>query len=49
MPLWDVQEEVLGHEWPTTTVGYLGVGQADPEKASLAASHRAVRRLSGEA
>lgn len=48
MPLWDVQK-ILGHEWPTTTVGYLGSVKADPEKASLAASHRAVRRLSGEA
>lgn len=48
MPLWDVQK-ILGHEWATTTVGYLGSVKADPETASLAASHRAVRRLSGEA
>lgn len=50
MPLWDVQK-LLGHEWATTTVGYLGSVRADPEKAreaSLAASCRAVRRLSGE-
>lgn len=48
MPLWDVQK-ILGHEWATTTVGYLGSVKADPEKASLTASHRAVRRLTGEA
>lgn len=48
MALWDVQK-ILGHEWATTTVGYLGSVKSDPEKASLEASHRAVRRLSGEA
>ncbi|WP_241695318.1 site-specific integrase [Streptomyces sp. C] len=50
MPLWDVQK-LLGHEWATTTVGYLGSVGADPERAwraSLAASDRAARRLSGE-
>lgn len=48
MPLWDVQK-LLGHTWATTTVGYLATAQADPERASLAASGRAVRRLSEEA
>jgi integrase len=48
MALWDVQK-ILGHEWATTTVGSLGSVKSDPEKASLEASHRAVRRLSGEA
>ncbi|MER6316632.1 tyrosine-type recombinase/integrase [Streptomyces sp. NPDC001581] len=48
MPLWDVQV-LLGHEWPTTTVGYLASAQGDPERASLESSRRAVRRLSGEA
>lgn len=47
MALWDVQK-VLGHEWASTTVGYLSSVQADPEKASLEASRRAVRRLSME-
>jgi integrase len=44
MPLWDVQK-LLGHVWPSTTVGYLATVQADPELASLASSQRAVRRL----
>ncbi|MFI1035952.1 tyrosine-type recombinase/integrase [Streptomyces sp. NPDC020951] len=48
MPLWDVQV-LLGHEWPTTTVGYLASAQGDPERASMESSRRAVRRLSGEA
>ncbi|MGW3212875.1 tyrosine-type recombinase/integrase [Streptomyces parvus] len=48
MPLWDVQV-LLGHEWPTTTVGYLATAKGDPERASLESSRRAVRRLSGEA
>lgn len=48
MALWDVQK-ILGHEWATTTVGSLGSVKSDPEKASLEASHRADRRLSGEA
>ncbi|MGW5650620.1 tyrosine-type recombinase/integrase [Streptomyces humi] len=47
MPLWDVQV-LLGHEWPTTTVGYLATAKGDPERASLESSRRAVRRLSGE-
>lgn len=47
MPLWDVQV-LLGHTWPTTTVGYLASAKADPEQASLESSRRAVRRLSGE-
>ncbi|MEU0413911.1 site-specific integrase [Streptomyces griseorubiginosus] len=47
MPLWDVQV-LLGHTWPTTTVGYLASAKADPERASLESSRRAVRRLSGE-
>ncbi|WP_426501653.1 tyrosine-type recombinase/integrase [Streptomyces sp. D54] len=48
MPLWDVQV-LLGHQWPTTTVGYLATAKGDPEQASLESSRRAVRRLSGEA
>ncbi len=48
MPLWDVQQ-ILGHRWATTTVGYLSSVRADPEKASLEASHRAVQRLRGRA
>jgi integrase len=48
MPLWDVQK-VLGHDWPTTTVGYLGSVKSDPEQPSLVSSGRAVRRLRGEA
>lgn len=48
MPLWDVQK-LLGHEWPTTTVGYLATAKADPERASMQSSSRAIRRLSGEA
>ncbi|MFF2128203.1 tyrosine-type recombinase/integrase [Streptomyces olivochromogenes] len=47
MPLWDVQV-LLGHAWPTTTVGYLASARTDPERASLESSRRAVRRLSGE-
>jgi integrase len=47
MPLWDVQK-LLGHTWPTTTVGYLSTAKADPERSSLQASERAVRRLSRE-
>ncbi|MCC3652616.1 site-specific integrase [Streptomyces sp. S07_1.15] len=48
MPLWDVQV-LLGHEWPSTTVGYLATAKGDPERRSLESSRRAVRRLSGEA
>ncbi|WSP43933.1 site-specific integrase [Streptomyces sp. NBC_01244] len=44
MPLWDVQV-LLGHEWPTTTVGYLATAKGDPERSSLESSRRAVRRL----
>ncbi|ORL81632.1 integrase [Prescottella equi] len=47
MPLWDVQK-LLGHEWPSTTVGYLASAGADPEKAILQSTQRAVRRLSLE-
>ncbi len=47
MPLWDVQK-LLGHEWASTTVGYLASVQADPERHSLESSNRAVRRLSRE-
>lgn len=47
MPLWDVQV-LLGHQWPTTTVGYLATAKGDPELASLQSSRRAVRRLNGE-
>jgi integrase len=47
MPLWDVQV-LLGHEWPTTTVGYLSTVRGDPERRSLESSRRAVRRLSRE-
>ncbi|MGW7325475.1 tyrosine-type recombinase/integrase [Streptomyces sp. NPDC054845] len=47
MPLWDVQV-LLGHQWPTTTVGYLATVKGDPERASLESSRRAVRRLSWE-
>jgi integrase len=48
MPLWDVQN-VLGHRWATTTVGYLSSVRADPELASMQASQRAVQRLRGRA
>lgn len=48
MPLWDVQV-LLGHIWPSTTVGYLATAKGDPERASLESSRRAVRRLSTEA
>lgn len=44
MGLWEVQK-LLGHDRPTTTVSYLSTAHADPEKASLAASGRAVQRL----
>jgi integrase/recombinase XerC len=44
MGLWEVQK-LLGHERPSTTVTYLSTAHADPEKASLAASGRAVQRL----
>jgi integrase len=44
MGLWEVQK-LLGHERPTTTVHYLSAAHADPERASLAASSRAVQRL----
>ncbi|WP_425517793.1 tyrosine-type recombinase/integrase [Nonomuraea coxensis] len=44
MGLWEVQK-LLGHERPTTTVHYLSAAHADPERASLAASGRAVQRL----
>jgi hypothetical protein len=47
MPLWDVQK-LLGHEWATTTIGYLASVTADPERAILASSQRAVRRLALE-
>jgi integrase len=47
MPLWDVQK-MLGHEWATTTIGYLASVTADPEKTILDSSQRAVRRLSTE-
>jgi integrase len=47
MPLWDVQK-LLGHEWATTTIGYLASVTADPERAILASSQRAVRRLAPE-
>jgi integrase len=47
MALWDVQQ-LLGHAWAHTTVGYLVSAKADPELASLEASRRAVRRLTGE-
>ncbi|MFD9595308.1 tyrosine-type recombinase/integrase [Kitasatospora sp. NPDC059973] len=48
MPLWDVQQ-ILGHRWASTTVGYLSSVKADPERASMEASHRAVTRLKGRA
>jgi integrase len=44
MSLWEVQK-LLGHDRPTTTVSCLATAHADPEKASLAASGRAVQRL----
>ncbi len=44
MGLWEVQK-LLGHDRPSTTVTYLATAAADPEKASLAASGRAVQRL----
>jgi len=44
MSLWEVQK-LLGHDRPTTTVSYLATAHADPEMASLAASGRAVQRL----
>lgn len=44
MPLWDVQR-LLGHQWPSTTVGYLASTTADPEQAVLSSTQRAVRRL----
>jgi integrase len=44
MGLWEVQK-LLGHDRPSTTVTYLATTHADPEKASLAASGRAVQRL----
>jgi integrase len=44
MGLWEVQK-LLGHDRPSTTVTYLSTAHADPEKASLAASGRAVQRL----
>ncbi|MEU6786086.1 site-specific integrase [Nonomuraea angiospora] len=44
MTLWEVQK-LLGHDRPTTTVTYLATAHADPEQASLAASGRAVHRL----
>lgn len=47
MPLWDVQV-LLGHEWASTTVGYLATAKGDPERRSLESSRRAVRRLSWE-
>lgn len=47
MPLWDVQK-LLGHEWPSTTVGYLASASADPEKAILQSTQRAARRLNLE-
>jgi integrase len=47
MPLWDVQK-LLGHTWATTTVGYLSSTRTDPERSSLEASNRAIRRLNRE-
>lgn len=47
MPLWDVQK-LLGHNWPSTTVGYLASTRADPEITVLQSTRRAVRRLSQE-
>ncbi|WP_207843920.1 tyrosine-type recombinase/integrase [Williamsia soli] len=47
MPLWDVQK-LLGHEWPSTTVGYLASAGADPERTVLESTQRAVRRLGME-
>lgn len=44
MGLWEVQK-LLGHDRPSTTVGYLATAHADPEQASLAAAGRAVQRL----
>lgn len=44
MPLWDVQR-LLGHQWPSTTVGYLASTSADPEHTVLTSTQRAVRRL----
>lgn len=44
MGLWEVQK-LLGHDRPSTTVTYLATTHADPEKASLASSGRAVQRL----
>jgi site-specific recombinase XerD len=48
MPLWDVQK-LLGHDWASTTVGYLATAKADPERSVLESSRRAVRRLGTEA
>ncbi|WP_461124388.1 site-specific integrase [Saccharothrix stipae] len=48
MPLWDVQQ-LLGHDWASTTVGYLATARGDPEKTMLESTHRAVRRLRLEA
>jgi site-specific recombinase XerD len=48
MPLWDVQK-LLGHDWASTTVGYLASARSDPELTMLTSTHRAVRRLSLEA
>ncbi|MFH9008917.1 site-specific integrase [Streptomyces afghaniensis] len=42
MPLWDVQV-LLGHTWPTTTVGYLASAKADPEPGSRRGSGRSAR------
>jgi integrase len=47
MPLWDVQQ-LLGHGWASTTVGFLSTARADPERHSLESSARAVRRLTIE-
>lgn len=47
MGLWEVQK-LLGHDRPSTTVGYLYTAQADPERASLSASSRAVQRLGAD-
>ena len=47
MPLWDVQQ-LLGHGWASTTVGYLTTARGDPERHSLESSARAVRRLTTE-
>lgn len=47
MPLWDVQK-ILGHEWASTTVGYLASAGADPERSVIESTQRAVRRLSTE-